>query len=338
MRPQPTHQSQARHHPYTAGAGAGSSAGPSRKWARSPGPDGQDAREYHPQAPASHSRQPRAAPVAARGPLSPPRSERESGSPPAGLGAAFGGKEGGKWWDEELPAPPASLSSILDSFRRSGEGDRDLLLAILGAKKAEEERLTSLIQTRLTILNARLSVHAASASLDAASSAAAAAAGPLPHPPMGLGMMPTPMSTIPERTPSLASRGSASSSSSTAGPTSPVLAASYATPYDREADYYRSKRASVGADASYHLPPPTNLWRRHNSPLDDGAPRPVRVEATQRAYIPAPLRKGALEGAGRSEREREREREQRSVSPRSEATGIDMLLDAGRRVSETRQE
>jgi hypothetical protein len=37
------------------------------------------------------------------------------------------------------PAPPASLSSILESFRKSGEGDRDLLLSILGAKKAEEE-------------------------------------------------------------------------------------------------------------------------------------------------------------------------------------------------------
>jgi hypothetical protein len=37
------------------------------------------------------------------------------------------------------PPPPSSLSSILDSFRRSGEGDRELLLSILGAKKAEEE-------------------------------------------------------------------------------------------------------------------------------------------------------------------------------------------------------
>lgn len=37
------------------------------------------------------------------------------------------------------PSPPASLASILESFRRSGEGDRDLLLSILGAKKAEEE-------------------------------------------------------------------------------------------------------------------------------------------------------------------------------------------------------
>lgn len=42
--------------------------------------------------------------------------------------------------DRQLqPPPPASLGSILDSFRRSGEGDRELLLSILGAKKAEEE-------------------------------------------------------------------------------------------------------------------------------------------------------------------------------------------------------
>lgn len=59
------------------------------------------------------------------------------------------------------PPPPASLTSILTSFRQSGEGDRELLLSILSAKKAEEERLTSLIQTRLTILQARLSLHSA---------------------------------------------------------------------------------------------------------------------------------------------------------------------------------
>jgi len=91
-------------------------------------------------------------------PPSPPRSRRdESETPSLGLplGMAFGANGGGKWWDEELvspcslspskahtdiqPAPPASLSSILESFRKSGEGDRDLLLSILGAKKAEEE-------------------------------------------------------------------------------------------------------------------------------------------------------------------------------------------------------
>jgi len=86
-------------------------------------------------------------------PPSPPRSRRdESETPSLGmpLGMAFGANGGGKWWDEELgmspqhiffeapadnqPAPPASLSSILESFRKSGEGDRDLLLSILGAK------------------------------------------------------------------------------------------------------------------------------------------------------------------------------------------------------------
>ncbi|ORY23637.1 hypothetical protein BCR39DRAFT_549051 [Naematelia encephala] len=116
-------------------------------------------------------------------PPSPPQSRREDSETPSsflGLGVAFGAAGSGKWWDEELPPPPASLGSILDSFRRSGEGDRELLLSILGAKKAEEERLTALIQTRLTVLQARLSLHSAAASMAAA----------------------------PERTPSLTSSGS----------------------------------------------------------------------------------------------------------------------------------
>ncbi|ORX34712.1 hypothetical protein BD324DRAFT_609890 [Kockovaella imperatae] len=105
-------------------------------------------------------------------PPSPPRSRRESSETPSlatttGLGAAFGGSSGGKWWDEEIPPPPASLTAILDSFKQSGQGDRELLLAILGAKKAEEERLTALISTRLTILQARLSLHSAAAALAA---------------------------------------------------------------------------------------------------------------------------------------------------------------------------
>ncbi|EIW68020.1 hypothetical protein TREMEDRAFT_74383 [Tremella mesenterica DSM 1558] len=103
-------------------------------------------------------------------PPSPPRSRRDASETPSigiGLGVAFGGSGGGKWWDDELPPPPASLTSILESFRRSGEGDRELLLSILGAKKAEEERLTALIQTRLSILQARLSLHSATAALSA---------------------------------------------------------------------------------------------------------------------------------------------------------------------------
>lgn len=136
-----------RHHPYAAPP-AQSSSRP--KWAAAAEKEKMAARDNLPP--------------------SPPRSRRdESETPSLGLplGMAFGANGGGKWWDEELPAPPASLSSILESFRKSGEGDRDLLLSILGAKKAEEERLTALIQTRLTILQARLSLHSAAASVAA---------------------------------------------------------------------------------------------------------------------------------------------------------------------------
>jgi hypothetical protein len=56
-----------------------------------------------------------------------------------GIGASFSYFFFLQLFTDKQPAPPASLSSILESFRKSGEGDRDLLLSILGAKKAEEE-------------------------------------------------------------------------------------------------------------------------------------------------------------------------------------------------------
>lgn len=37
------------------------------------------------------------------------------------------------------PTAPPSLREILDAFSSNGSGDRELLLAILGAKRAEEE-------------------------------------------------------------------------------------------------------------------------------------------------------------------------------------------------------
>ncbi|KAL7418826.1 hypothetical protein Q5752_006510 [Cryptotrichosporon argae] len=111
-------------------------------------------------------------------PPSPPRSRRDASETPSVAAAQ-------KWWDAELPAPPASLTAILDSFRKSGEGDRELLLAILGAKKAEEERLTAIIQTRLTVIQARLSYHAAAGdSASAASTAAPAGATEMLPPPL----------------------------------------------------------------------------------------------------------------------------------------------------------
>jgi hypothetical protein len=219
---------------------------------------------------------------------------------------------------DKQPAPPASLSSILDSFRRSGEGDRDLLLAILGAKKAEEERLTSLIQTRLTILQARLSVHQTSMQLDAA----AAHMPPMPHPPMSMAASPHELvAPLPERTPSLTSRGSTTSSS---GPVSPGLAASYSNVYDREYDPRRESddekpRAYMrSAPRPFHLPPPRNLWRRHDSPSDDG---PVSMDA-KKPFLPSMTVR------------RDDHYHRRSISPRGEAPGIDLLIDAGRRAAE----
>ncbi|BEI84692.1 hypothetical protein CcaverHIS002_0500930 [Cutaneotrichosporon cavernicola] len=104
----------------------------------------------HPYSRPSHRRSP---PRETRDfPPSPPRSHHDAASPPMQKASV---DQGDNYWDDVPPAP-ASLKSILDSFRRSGEGDRELLMAILQAKKSEEERLTAIIQTRLTILQARL--------------------------------------------------------------------------------------------------------------------------------------------------------------------------------------
>lgn len=104
--------------------------------------------------------------------------------------------------DYSQPPPPASLKSILDSFRRSGEGDRDLLMSILGAKKAEEERMTAIIQTRLTILQARLNLATIQAQMQAMP----------PAPPVA----PVGADVRAERTPSLTHSSSSSHDSSPA--------------------------------------------------------------------------------------------------------------------------
>ncbi|RSH85569.1 hypothetical protein EHS25_003708 [Saitozyma podzolica] len=241
-------------------------------------------------------------------PRNPPRSRRDHSETPStlGLGVAFGGNGGGKWWDEELPSPPASLASILDSFRRSGEGDRDLLLSILGAKKAEEERLTALIQTRLTILQARLSLHTAAA--------AQLSSGDMPSPSPsqgGMSLMPPPsrgvaptsvsadycgtepspshvLSSLPrsasptslpnananvdtarptiERTPSLTSRGSASSSSGALSPQMPS-----------EREMLGEKHRGDPRHAHAHALPPPSFWRRDESSSALHLP-PIRIE------------------------------------------------------------
>ncbi|OCF45168.1 hypothetical protein I317_00970 [Kwoniella heveanensis CBS 569] len=284
-------------------------------------------------------------------------------------GVAFGGNNGGKWWDEELPPPPASLSSILDSFRKSGEGDRDLLLSILGAKKAEEERLTALIQTRLTILQARLSLHSAAASLSAmpmvqapstdrslsehAMNADTSAHGsPNDHINEG-SMAPPPV----ERTPSLtSSRGPGSTSDGIASPPLPNGAAYMPPPYpafEKEV-HSRERERSEGrgywqlSSLQSSLRPPHShhsASRSPNSPSHTGLPlaplREVRMDESS-----ARDRRSA--GHGPRANGRMDARSNGSVSPKSHVSdgsasgrrdrsgsGLEMLLDAGRVVNES---
>ncbi|WVR03525.1 hypothetical protein IAU60_000517 [Kwoniella sp. DSM 27419] len=265
-------------------------------------------------------------------PPSPPRSRRDdSETPSIGLGVAFGGAAGGKWWDEELPPPPASLSSILDSFRKSGEGDRDLLLSILGAKKAEEERLTALIQTRLTILQARLSLHSAAAQLSAQ------------------GALPDPASIAPsaiERTPSLtSSRGPGSMSDGIASPPLPPTATYIPGPQIAGVEK-GSPRDSRDGRGYWQLPSLQSSLRAPAQSRQSNA-GPVRSpNSPSHTGLPlAPIRDLRMEDL---ERERPRAgRTSGSLSPKSLASdgsqsrrdrsgsGLEMLLDAGRVVNES---
>ncbi|KGB77308.1 hypothetical protein I307_00202 [Cryptococcus deuterogattii 99/473] len=275
-------------------------------------------------------------------PPSPPRSGRDaSETPSVSLSMAFGGISGGKWWDEELPPPPASLASILESFRKSGEGDRELLLSILGAKKAEEERLSAMIHTRLTVLQARLSLH----------QAAAVGAMPLPvmpvPPPADLAMSntsPNPqqppgprsedLGRSPERTPSLTSRDSGRSSS--AGVASPPAqtASEFMPPPPRPVAHAYGQ----GYEKDREDPRP-RFWQLHPNPASRVPLRPSGQD------LP-PLREAA-EGLNK-----ERSRGgSRSISPKDNGmgagvgrdgrdrsgSGLEMLLDVGMRGLESEQ-
>ncbi|WWD22455.1 hypothetical protein CI109_106946 [Kwoniella shandongensis] len=286
-------------------------------------------------------------------PPSPPRSRRDlSETPSIGLGVAFGGNGGGKWWDEELPAPPASLSSILDSFRKSGEGDRDLLLSILGAKKAEEERLTAIIHTRLTILQARLSLHSAAA--------AAASTLPIAIPSSSheVGMhMPPPAPAV-ERTPSLtSSRGPGSASDGINSP--PLPAASGPSP----AMGYMQPPPAPSSNASVSPIPPTTSLMEKERDVSSSQPRSYWQLPSLNSSLRAPS-PGSIRGTSRSPGEHQhalppiriQQEEKRGCCPRKSipksngtdrgslspttsnderrqrsGSGLEMLLDVGMR-------
>ncbi|KAF9056651.1 hypothetical protein BJ165DRAFT_549999 [Panaeolus papilionaceus] len=49
-------------------------------------------------------------------------------------------------------APPPSLREILTAYRTKGDGDRDMLLSMLNAKTAEDQRMSSVANLHRTIL------------------------------------------------------------------------------------------------------------------------------------------------------------------------------------------
>ncbi|WWC85888.1 uncharacterized protein L201_000755 [Kwoniella dendrophila CBS 6074] len=299
---------------------------------------------------ASSSRQrPRSSSHQRELPPSPPRSRRDASETPSiGLGVAFGGSSGGKWWDEELPPPPASLSSILDSFRKSGEGDRELLLSILGAKKAEEERLTALIQTRLTILQARLSLHSAAASLPPVQPASTLengithAADQSPSQQQQNDMQP-PLPV--ERTPSLSS--SRGGSSGMPSPSLPQLNG-YVQPVPPMQSNEKDLQSSNGvAGRGYWQLPSLQSSLRASPP---NQPQSINLVNSRSPNSPsglplAPIREVRIDDTRKYDSSNGNGRNARSpgsLSPRStisegkrSSSGLEMLLDAGRVVNES---
>ncbi|KAL4068283.1 hypothetical protein V8B97DRAFT_2018379 [Scleroderma yunnanense] len=55
------------------------------------------------------------------------------------------------WHVLEQPPPP-SLREILGAYKAKGDGDRDMLLAILNAKSAEDQRLAAVASLHRTLL------------------------------------------------------------------------------------------------------------------------------------------------------------------------------------------
>ncbi|CCM01628.1 uncharacterized protein FIBRA_03689 [Fibroporia radiculosa] len=55
-------------------------------------------------------------------------------------------------WHSIQQSPPPSLRDILDAYRTKGDGDRDMLIAMLNAKSAEDQRIASLASLQRTML------------------------------------------------------------------------------------------------------------------------------------------------------------------------------------------
>lgn len=166
-------------------------------------------------------------------------------------------------------------------------------MAILQAKKSEEERLTAIIQTRLTILQARLNMAAIQVQMPPAPDA---------FPPFN-GQPGASAPTRQERTPSLSG-----SSSSTNSPPAPAHA---------HAQYYQ--QFSHGPER-IHLPPPSNMYNDRLPPLREHS----------REHDVRDVRDRREDRERERERDPRDRRERQPPSPREAAGGLEMLLEGVR--------
>ncbi|PCH33373.1 hypothetical protein WOLCODRAFT_147475 [Wolfiporia cocos MD-104 SS10] len=56
-------------------------------------------------------------------------------------------------WHSIQQSPPPSLREILDAYRTRGDGDRDMLIAMLNAKSAEDQRIASVASLQRAMLD-----------------------------------------------------------------------------------------------------------------------------------------------------------------------------------------
>ncbi|KAH9835817.1 uncharacterized protein C8Q71DRAFT_97894 [Rhodofomes roseus] len=59
----------------------------------------------------------------------------------------------GAVWQSLQQSPPPNLREILDAYRAKGDGDRDMLIAMLNAKSAEDQRIASLASLQKSMLD-----------------------------------------------------------------------------------------------------------------------------------------------------------------------------------------
>ncbi|KAI5124434.1 hypothetical protein M0805_008318 [Coniferiporia weirii] len=87
---------------------------------------------------------------------SPPYSSSEASLPPNiapnGITPTMRSLLASTWQVLDQPPPP-SLREILAAYKQKGDGDREMLLAMLNAKSSEDQRLASLASLRRTVLD-----------------------------------------------------------------------------------------------------------------------------------------------------------------------------------------